>query len=192
MCFKKDTRTGQPSHPRSLHHGVDYLLTATVNWTLVQKRRTEDLNRSDTELLCGSQYYQYRNKEKTRDRPRIGCITAVTSSLSRGISSSQPLYLSLLYKRNDFKGEKNLLLLNEIVLLLENMCFCAFPCLLHSLFRNFSPSFYLPIFSPSRSVIFHSFQSKKRLREYLDREVIAEASTSWCMQVSSSSFLPWK
>ena len=69
------------------------------NWTFARKER-DVLNQPNPELLRGSPSCQYRKKEKTEDRPRRGCITAATASISRGVSSSQPPYLSLLYKRN--------------------------------------------------------------------------------------------
>ena len=95
----KDTRHGQPIHDHYTMALTNYSRLSSAGRSRERKERNI-LNHSDPELLCGSQSCQYRKKEKTKDRPRRGCITAAIASLSRGVSSSQPLDLSLLYKRN--------------------------------------------------------------------------------------------
>ena len=120
-----------------------------VNWKLTRKKRTDILNQSDPDLLHASQSCQYWEKENTKDHPRGGCITAATASLFRRDSSSQPLSLSLLYKRTIVR-ETKVSCLNEIWFLLVTYLpvFVVSMCLLHSRSRNSSPSSTLPAFLP--------------------------------------------
>ena len=165
---------GQPSHPRSLHQGVDYLLMIFVNWKLARTKRTDILNQSDPDLLRASQSCQYREKENTKDRPRGGCITAATASLFRSDSSSQPLSLSLLYKRTIVREKKVSFIEWKVWFLVTVLPLCScFPCA--------SPTFlllrfYLPFPFSLHSVCFQTLQVRRNTRMI---------RISWCNPTAS-------
>ena len=103
-------------------------------------------------------------------------ITAVIASLSSRHLFIPTSLSSLLYKRDECKRQKHVVLLKWIVFLLEKFCVLVLSRVSSiSSAIYLSSEFYLPLFSPSIAFHFHPSQVKKQAEIILDCVVILKS-----------------